>query len=128
MHKGVLKSLRSRLNRNRLGEVLVSGGAITPHQLHYALARQQSTHTPLGSVLLQEQLIGRRHLYRALFEQCAFRILLAAVTLTLSLSAFGVKSARAGSIRDIPAQISLAGVANAAFFANGSLSCPIRIR
>jgi predicted transglutaminase-like cysteine proteinase len=115
VHKGILKSFRSRLGRNRLGEVLVLGGSITPNQLRYALACQQSTRAPLGRVLLQEQMIRRDRLYRALVEQWAFRILLTAMTLTLSFSVFGTKSARAASIPDVPAEISLVNVANAAF-------------
>ncbi len=115
VHKGILKSLGSRLSRNRLGEVLVSGGLITPHQLRCALARQQSANIPLGRVLVQERMIRDHQLLRALIEQSAFRVLLTVVTVTLSFSAFGVKSARASSIRDVSAEISLVNVANAAF-------------
>lgn len=105
----------ARMSHNRLGEILVLGGLITPHQLRYALARQRATCTPLGRVLVQERMIARHHLRRALVEQWTFRVLLTATTLTLSFSAFGSKSARASSIRDVPAQISLVSAANSAF-------------
>jgi predicted transglutaminase-like cysteine proteinase len=117
VHQGILNALKRRLDRNRLGELLVTHGVLSPQQLRYALVRQQSTNTPLGRLLLQEQIIRRRELYRALGEQWTFRVLTTAMTLTIAMTAFSSKSARAAPIRDVPAQISLAGVANAAFSA-----------
>lgn len=110
-----MNRLKGYLDRNRLGELLVLSGAITPHELRYALIRQRATNTPLGRVLVQEDLIRRRQLYSALAHQWTLRILTAGVTLTISMSTFGVKQARAGSIGDIPAQLNLVNVANAAF-------------
>lgn len=113
--KGIINAIQSILDRNRLGELLVLRGIITPHQLRYALVRQRDTNTPLGRVLMQEQMIRRRQLYSALIQQNTFRTLAAIVTISLSVSAFGIKPAKAAGIRDIPAQISLVNVANAAF-------------
>lgn len=115
LFKGIMNALKQRLDKNRLGDLLVSNGALTPQQLRYALVRQQSCRAPLGRVLLQERMIARQELYRALAEQWAFRALTATMTLMLAMTAFGVKPARAGAIRDVPAQITLVGVANAAF-------------
>ena len=115
MHKGILNTLKTYLDRNRLGELLVLSGAITPHELRYALIHQKATNTPLGRVLVQEDLIRRRQLYAALAHQSALRVLTAAFTITLSMSAFGIKQAQAAGISDIPAQMSLDNVANAAF-------------
>lgn len=114
-HKGVLSALKQRLDKNRLGDLLVTYGALTPQQLRYALVRQQSTNMQLGQLLVEERMIQRRALYRALGEQWTFRILTALMTITLSVAIFGSKPAKAGPVRDVPGQISLAGVANAAF-------------
>lgn len=114
MKGGILNALKSRIDRNRLGELLVFSGLITPAQLRYALVRQRATQVPLGKVLIQEQLIRKEQLYRALVQQMTFRVLTAAFTITLSMTAFMPK-AKAGSIRDVPAQMSLVNVANTAF-------------
>lgn len=115
LFKGILNALKQRLDRNRLGDLLVSYGALTPQQLRYALVRQQTYGVPLGRVLLQERMIARQELYRALAEQWAFRTMTATMTVLLAMTVFGVKPARAGAIRDVPAEITLVGVANAAF-------------
>lgn len=115
MHQGILNRLKGYLDRNRLGELLVLSGAITPHQLRYALVQQKATNTPLGHVLMQQEMIRRPDLYQALAQQWTLRALTAAVTIMISMSAFGIKPARAGGIGDIPQQIALANTANAAF-------------
>lgn len=112
---GVFSALKQRLDKNRLGDLLVTYGALTPQQLRYALVRQQATRMPLGRLLVQERMIAPHALYRALGEQWAFRFLTALMTITLSIAIFGSKPAKAGSIRDVPGQITLVGVANAAF-------------
>ncbi len=113
---GVFSAFRHRLDRNRLGDLLVTYGALTPQQLRYALVRQQATKMPLGQLLIQEDMIARHALYRALGEQWLARFLMALMmTMTLSVAIFGSKPAKAGSIRDVPGQMTLVGVANAAF-------------
>lgn len=114
-HRGVFGAFKRRLHRNRLGELLVSYGAITPQQLRYALVRQNTTNVSLGRVLIAERMVQHHALYRALCEQWALRLLMASMTIALSMAFFAPKAARAGTIRDVPGQISLAGVANAAF-------------
>lgn len=110
-----MRRIRLVLDRNRLGELLVSGGTITPQQLRFALARTRTDAAPLGAVLLRERMIRRHQLYQALAQQWAMRLLLAAVTVMLALMAFQVRPAKASSIGDIPAQVRLVTVANAAF-------------
>lgn len=114
-YTGVFSALKQRLDKNRLGDLLVTYGALTPQQLRYALVRQHSAGMPLGQILIRERMIRRHALYRALGEQWTFRVLMVLMGLTLSLVIFGSKPARAGSIRDVPGQITLVGVANAAF-------------
>lgn len=108
-------TLKGYLDRNRLGELLVSNGALSSYQLKFALAQQKGSNTPLGAYLLQHQIIHRRQLYNALAQQWTLRMLTAAITITISMSSFGIKQARAADISDIPGQVRLASVANAAF-------------
>ena len=114
-HKGILSRFKSMLQRNRLGELMVLSGLLTPPQLRYALVRQKATGDHLGRVLIDERLVSRRELRRILAQQWTLRCLAATTTLFLAFSALGVKSARAGTIRDVPAEISLVTTANAAF-------------
>lgn len=113
--KGAMRRIRLVLDRNRLGELLVSGGMITPQQLRFALARSRPGAEPLGVVLLRERMIHRHQLYQALVQQWVMRFLLAAMTVMLAVAAFQVRPAKASSIGDIPAQVRLVTVANAAF-------------
>lgn len=107
--------MKNRLDRNRLGEVLVHNGAITTTQLRFALAQQRVSSVPLGRFLVEQHMIRRGDLYRALAQQFTFRVMMTAMTLTISMSAFGAKTARAGEMRDIPAGVSLVNSANSAF-------------
>lgn len=107
--RGVLTLLKMRLQRNRLGEVLVQSGRLTPEQLKNALETQRNENLPLGVVLVKHGLVNARALRSALYQQIAFRTMAAGVTLFLSLASFGgVKSARAGTMKDIPSSITLA--------------------
>ncbi|MGZ9108992.1 MAG: transglutaminase-like cysteine peptidase [Micavibrio sp.] len=115
LNKGIFSSFKARLDRNRLGELLVMSGVISAPELQYALAEQRINGTPLGRVLLQQRMIRRRHLYQALAQQWAMRAMMAAMTIAITIAAFGIKPARADAIRDLPAQVSLVSVANAAF-------------
>jgi predicted transglutaminase-like cysteine proteinase len=112
---GVLRGIKARLDKNRLGELLVMGGALSQQELSYALAEQRATNTPLGRLLLQQQRIRRHDLYRALAQQWGMRVMMTAMTIAITITAFGIRPARAESIRDVPSQVSLVSVANAAF-------------
>jgi predicted transglutaminase-like cysteine proteinase len=115
LNKGIFTAFKTRLDRNRLGELLVMSGIISAPELQYALAEQRTHGTPLGRVLLQQRMIRRHHLYQALAQQWAMRAMMAAMTIAITIAAFGIKPARAESIRDLPTQVSLVSVANAAF-------------
>lgn len=109
----LLFSLKQRYRRNRLGEVLVQTGIITPGQLKYALALQKQHNARLGHVLIHERLVTRRTLYLALWEQMMMRLMIGLLTIALSIYALGLQKAFAGpSNTDIP---SLYAEANAAF-------------
>lgn len=113
---GIFAKIRAMYARNRLGELLVLNGLLTPVELRQALTRQKAENVQLGHLLLRERIVSRRALYRVLAQQWSVRCLAAAVTITLSLSSIGVKQARAAGIKDVPAQMmTLASTANSAF-------------
>ncbi len=114
-NQGIFRKLKILLRRNRLGEMMVMNGCLTPYELRYALARQKKEGLCLGRVLLQEEMITRRTLYNTLAQQWSLRGLAACMTLTIAFSGFGAKSTRADPIKDVPAQMSLVSAANNAF-------------
>jgi predicted transglutaminase-like cysteine proteinase len=114
--KGVLSGLKILLERNRLGELMVLSGHLSPRDLRRALERQRETSDHLGRVLINEKLVSRRTLYSMLARQTSLRLLAGVLTIFLGFSSLGIKNARAGTpIKDVPAQIVLANIANAAF-------------
>lgn len=114
-YSGILSGIMARLEQNRLGDLLVQSGLITPIQLREALALQKASCQQLGIILLQQQLISAGTLRRTLVQQISMRVLAALVGLFLSFSGIGgVKSARASTIKDVPVQLSLIMNAQAA--------------
>ena len=105
--QGILGHLKSRLTRNRLGEVLVQSGLISSQDLKHALDLQKSEKLPLGTILIEHKFVTAFTLRRALFEQMAFRVLAAAVTVILTFSSFGTKTAKAAQMKDLPSQVTL---------------------
>jgi predicted transglutaminase-like cysteine proteinase len=123
---GFITQLKNLLEKNRLGELLVGNGLLTQEQLQLALVRQSATQTPLGKVLINEQYITRAALRRALIQQVGIRCVAAMLGLFITFSSFGgVKSARAASMQDIPAQMMLVSAANAAFQPMHSAYAPL---
>ncbi len=114
-NKGVFSRLKILLQRNRLGELMVMSGLLTSGELRYALVRQKASGDHLGRVMIREHMVSRQELYRILAQQWTLRCMAALITLFLAFSSFGVKPARAGSLRDVPAQMSLVQTASAAF-------------
>jgi predicted transglutaminase-like cysteine proteinase len=102
---GLMTRLRMMYVRNRLGELLVQSGALTPAELRHALTMQQAQQKPLGLVLLEQKFISRRTLYRVLAQQYSVRAIAATMTLAVTISSFGIKPARASMIRDLPTQV-----------------------
>lgn len=108
-YKGILSGLKARLHRNRLGELLVLDGYISPQELRDALAIGKATGRKLGRVLIEENFVEPVVIRQTLVEQFALRFMTTAVTVFLSLSSFGIaKSARASSIKDVPSRMALA--------------------
>lgn len=107
-HGGILGSLKARLDHNRIGELLVSRGLVSAIDLREALALQKATRQPLGRILRQQHRISTFAMRRVLAEQAAMRFTAAFIAVFLSFSSFGgVKTARAGTIKDVPAGVSV---------------------
>ncbi len=107
-YSGILSGIMARLEQNRLGDLLVQSGVITPIQLREALALQKATCQQLGNVLLQQRLITSGTLHRTLAQQIGLRCVAALFGLFITFSgAGGIKSARANTIKDVPVQLSM---------------------
>ena len=94
-HQGFLGQLTARLYRNRLGELLVQKGQITPEQLHHALKAQKQTHQTLGRVMEDLGYVTRLQVKRGLMEQHCYRFMLAVVTLFIGLASYAPHSTKA---------------------------------
>lgn len=106
-NKGILRSLKSYLNHNRLGDILVLRGVISSHDLRDLLHRQRQDARKFGEMLVAENVISRRQLFGALATQSVMRSVAGSVALFTALSAFSVKPTSANTIKDIPAGVSL---------------------
>lgn len=102
-----MKTIKAYLDRNRLGELLVIRNDLTPAQLKTALFKQQLDSRSLGEILVAEGYVTRNQIRAAIATQYALRSMAAAVTLMISLSVFHPRSAQAGSLKEIPTQITL---------------------
>ena len=111
-HTGVLSRLKILMNRNRLGELMVLKGLLTPRELKQALSYQKTHQGNLGQILLQNRMVSRSDLYKTLAQQLSLRCVTALVTIFIGVAATGIKPVRAAGIKDIPAQIKLTRTAN----------------
>lgn len=112
---GILSFFKTYLSRNRLGELLVVHGLISPEQLRSALSQQKEQRKPLGQVLIENKLISRHQLGFVLGRQYALRMVAAGIFFFASMTTSADREAQAEMIRDVPAQISLTSHANSAF-------------
>lgn len=107
-HSGIFSRLKSRLQNNRLGDLLVQDGRLSADQLRKALTFSQMNGQQLGQVLVAENLVSRSIIQRTLFEQFTLRIMMTGVAVVISMASMGfAKNARAGQVQDVPAKISL---------------------
>ena len=102
-NSGILNRVKSRLDRNRLGELLVIHGKLSPLELKSALSRQQQERRPLGQILIEAGLVKRQHIMAAIATQWAYRSLAGAVTLMITFTLLNGRSAHAGSITPVSA-------------------------
>lgn len=111
---GIFNKIKHHLNRNKIGEILVTKGIITPYQLKNILKLQKETQKPLGQILQDLNLITRGQLTRILWKQKAIRFAAAFMLYSMSLGGF-MKSSHAGEIKDIPAKVTLASASSTSF-------------
>lgn len=104
---GILGSINSYLKRNRVGEILVARGKLSPVQLKGALNVQKQQKIPLGHVLLNHGLISRRELQFALATQSTLRTVLTVITIFGGLT-LSSKSSFAAGLKELPKSISVA--------------------
>lgn len=112
---GFLSLIQSYLGRNRLGELLVFKGLISPTQLRETLVLQKQQRRPLGQILIENNLISRRQLNVLLARQQMLRYMAAALFFMTSLTSTKNHKAHADMIKDVPAKLSLTVAANSAF-------------
>lgn len=108
--KGIFRILKSFLHHNRVGDILVLTGKITPAQLGQVMREERSSKyskAALGQALIDRGLITAKELRFALFKQKFIRTSIATCAVFISLSAGAVKTAKAGGIKDVPGKIRL---------------------
>lgn len=92
---GALSRLKSRLEHNRLGDLLVSNGLISQQQLSEALASQKDTGLALGAILKAQGLITTGTLRLTLTQQLAWRSMAACLAFVIGFSVMGIQTTRA---------------------------------
>lgn len=97
--RGVLQILKAYFSTNRIGDLLLLQGKITPEQLSYALATARTSNRRIGQVLVDERLIRRHELYATLGKQWGVRSLAWGVAMFMSVGSFAPRTARADEQR-----------------------------
>jgi len=90
--KSLLTAIRSRFERNKLGELLIQRGSLTPEQLREALKIQKDGGKNLGHTLRDLGYVSKTQIRTTLFEQAAYRGMAAIFTVMIGLSSFGMAS------------------------------------
>ncbi len=110
---GFLGRMRAYMRQNKLGDILVLRGVLSTAELHKHLKAHKGQRQRFGQYLVENQIINRRQLAFSLAAQTGIRSTAAGIALFASLSVFGPKSAKAGSIKDVPGNIILASTGGA---------------
>lgn len=98
---GFFSTLRARFERNRLGELLVQRGKLTPEQLKIALKRQRETNVNLGTALRELNFISTTQIRTTLVEQAGYRTMAAGFALFVSVSAMAGGIAKASPLNAV---------------------------
>lgn len=105
-YKGIFSTIKTRLERNRLGELLVQSGALAPADLKLALVGARENNITLGRYLILNNQVSGFAIRRALTEQFMLRFMTAAITVFISMTSMGMtKQANAANIKDVPARV-----------------------
>jgi predicted transglutaminase-like cysteine proteinase len=107
-----MSGLKVRLQKNRLGDLLVLNGFISQEELQTALVESKATGRPLGRVLSDQNIVEYDVIRQTLVEQFMLRMTMAIVTIFISFAGMGAsaKQARAG-VKDVPARVAFQQVA-----------------
>ncbi|MCB1651689.1 MAG: transglutaminase-like cysteine peptidase [Alphaproteobacteria bacterium] len=108
---GILSEFKIALQRNRLGELLVLKGLISPEDLQDALKTQKNSKKALGQIFLESAAVSRWQLFKILGRQYVLRTCAATLLMFIALAHMGGKKAHAESIEDVPAKLMLASIA-----------------
>ena len=93
--RGLLKIIRKTIQRNKLGELLVSKGIIDQHELRSALKSQKETSRPLGQIFVENAVISPWRLKMLLGRQFVLRGVAASLLFAASFTTFNAKRAQA---------------------------------
>lgn len=111
---GFLGRLRAYMRQNKIGDILVLRGLLSTSELHKHLKAHKGQSQRFGQYLIEKKVISRRQLAFSLAAQTGIRTTAAGLAVFASVSVFAPKSARAGSIKDIPGNIILASAGSGA--------------
>jgi len=93
--KGFLKTIRKTVQRNKLGELLVSKGIINQQQLRHALKDQRESERPLGQIFIENAIISPLQLKMLLGRQIMLRTLATGLLFAASFTSMNAKRAQA---------------------------------
>lgn len=102
---GVMRQIKALYGHNRLGEIMLIRGFITPSELHLALTEQKKSNKALGRVMIAQGAITYNELYGVLLSQIFLRFTATLLMFFFVFSSFGIRRAKA-EIKDVPALIS----------------------
>jgi predicted transglutaminase-like cysteine proteinase len=107
---GIFRILKSFLHHNRVGDILVLSGKITPAQLGQVMREERASKqskAALGQALIERGYISGQELKLALFKQKFIRTAIATCAVFISLSGGAIKTAKAAGIKDAAGKIRL---------------------
>lgn len=107
-----LKSLTARLERSRLGEILVQQKRITPAQLREALYLQKQAPQALGRILVTCGMVQKSDIYKAIVSQWALRSMAAFLSVLVVVLTLPAHKALAEGGRSIPQSLVLASASS----------------
>ncbi len=109
--QGVLVRIKSMFERDKVGELLVLKGLITPQELRTALSLQKQSPMPLGQVLIEQAMISRRQLNRILRVQNTLRLSGTTFIFMISFLSLSERKARAETLDSTPPAVVLTSAA-----------------
>lgn len=92
MNKGFFQKIYNGFSKNRIGEVLVQRGHLDDVQLNDVLQYQTQTGLSFGEAAVALNFITKSHLRTSLFQQTAYRAIVAAVGIFISFSSISSSS------------------------------------